>query len=276
MIRNMLILASALALVRPIGADASVANHLSVDLISEYKAISPGYVSWIGLRFELEPGWHIYWKDPGDSGEPLSVRWNLPEGVKLGPIHWPAPKRIPDHTLVDYGYERSVLLAAPLRVSHALTPPVPVNITATVSYLVCKDVCIPGTANAGISLPVSRRGSLQPSEWRRLCVQTRSRWPKAVPLGWKVTARATPNRFILALHTGSSERSAVFFPAKPTIIKNAAPQVASALPDGVRLLLEKSDLLLRPPSRLEGVVVLDGKGAFTISAPIHSEMKRGG
>jgi DsbC/DsbD-like thiol-disulfide interchange protein len=273
MLRTVWILLATLFLIVPVRSDAAVPNHLSVDLISPYKALSPAHVSWIGLRFKLEPGWHIYWKDPGDSGEPPSVRWKLPDGVTAGTIRWPAPQRIPDHTLVDYGYERGVLLAVPVRLSRTVAVEAPLKLEATVNYLVCRDVCIPGTAHLDTSLPVSRRGSFQPSEWHTLFLQTRSRWPKAAPGTWKISALTTSNRFILTLHTGSSESAALFFPANPAVIKNAAPQTAAALPDGVRLTLEKSDLLVKPLPRLEGVVVLNGKGAFTVDARIHSETR---
>ena len=276
MLRKMPIMAAALLVGVAISAGESVvASHLSVSLISAYKAIAPGHISWVGLRFKLDPGWHIYWQDPGDSGEPPSVRWNLPEGVTAGPIRWPAPRRIPDHTLVDYGYERSVLLAAPIRLSRTVLAGAPIKLSATVSYLVCRDVCIPGSAHVGISLPLSHRGPLEPSEWHTLFLETRSRWPRPAPARWKVTAVATPKQFMLILHTGSAERSALFFPANPAVITNAAPQKATALADGVQLILEKSDLLAKPLSRLEGVIVLNRKGAFTITAPIYSETRGG-
>jgi DsbC/DsbD-like thiol-disulfide interchange protein len=257
-------------------ARASVANHVEIRLISEYKGIAPGHASWIGLRFELEPGWHIYWKDPGDSGEPPSIRWNLPAGFRAGSIHWPTPERIPDHTLVDYGYGHDVLLIARLWVFRAIHASQPVTVSAAVNYLVCKDVCIPGTAHATISLPVSPGRAAQPSEWRTLFLQTRARWPKSAPAKWKISALATAHQFLLTLHTGSSELSAVFFPTDPSVIKNAAPQPATALPDGVRLNLEKSDLLAKAITHLNGVIVLNHRRAFVINAPIHQQTKRGG
>jgi DsbC/DsbD-like thiol-disulfide interchange protein len=257
-------------------APASAPSHLRVTLLSEYMALGPARVSWIGLRFEIESGWHIYWKDPGDSGEPPSVQWELPAGLRAGAIRWPAPERIPDHTLVDYGYEGGVLLMAPIRTPPESAAREPIKIAATVKYLVCRDVCVPGSAHVALLLPVSRRESLQPSGSRALFIQTRSRWPKPAPRSWKINALGSGDRFVLTLRTGASERCAVFFPDDPSAIKNAAPQPAIPLANGVRLTLQKSDLLVKALPRLEGVVVLGSKGAFVVSVPIHSEIKRGG
>jgi DsbC/DsbD-like thiol-disulfide interchange protein len=273
-LRKALLLLGALTAMPLMAAPASAPNHLRVTLLSEYKALAPGRLSWIGIRFDIESGWHIYWKDPGDSGEPPSVEWELPAGLRAGAIRWPAPERIPDHTLVDYGYDRSVLLMAPIRTPPEIAARRPVEVAATVKYLVCKDMCIPGTAHVALSMRVSRAASFEPSESRALFLQTRSRWPKPAPRQWKVAAVATADQFLLTLHTGATERQAVFFPNDPSVIKNAAPQPATALPDGVRLTLQKSDLLVKALARLEGVVVLENKRAFVIDAPVRSPESR--
>jgi DsbC/DsbD-like thiol-disulfide interchange protein len=275
-LRKMLVLVVAVAATVPAAAPTAALNHVAVDLISPSKALAPTGVSWVGLRFQIEPGWHIYWKDPGDSGEPPTVQWNLPAGLKAGAIRWPVPERIPDHTLVDYGYSRSVLLVVPIRVLRPIPAKPPVNVSAIVQYLVCRDVCMPGTAQVRLSLPVSHRASRAPSEWRALFLQARARWPKPAPGRWKIRAFATPRQFILTLHTGSSERRALFFPTDPDVIKNAAPQPATTLVDGVQLKLEKSDLLAKTVSRLEGVIVLEHQGAFAIRVPLHSQTNEGG
>ncbi len=63
----------------------------------------------VGLYFKLEPGWHIYWKNPGDAGEPPHIQWTLPKGITVGPMQFPAPKRLPLGPLMDFGYEDEVL-----------------------------------------------------------------------------------------------------------------------------------------------------------------------
>src|SRR5579864_944263 len=77
------------------------ASHARVELLAAQAAAQPGRPFQVGLHFQLEPGWHIYWINPGDSGEPPRVKWTLPAGYQAGPIQWPVPQRIEDHSLID-------------------------------------------------------------------------------------------------------------------------------------------------------------------------------
>jgi len=88
--------------------------HAKTELIAEKDFIEPGQSLWLGLHFELQSGWHIYWINPGDPGEPPRVQWRLPAGFRTESIQWPAPQRIEDHSLVDYGYEGEALLMVPV------------------------------------------------------------------------------------------------------------------------------------------------------------------
>jgi DsbC/DsbD-like thiol-disulfide interchange protein len=131
-----------LAFVGRSSAQSSSAAHLKVELISEQATSAPGQPLWVGLLFRLEPGWHIYWKNPGDSGEPPKVQWNLPTGFVAGSIRWPQPIRMGSGSVVDYGYEGQVLLMAPIQGSSSRNAtPLP-SLSADVKYLVCRDVCI--------------------------------------------------------------------------------------------------------------------------------------
>src|SRR3954453_24090483 len=78
--------------------------HVYVDLISEASSLSADSTIWVGLRFLIEKDWHLYWKNPGDSGEAPRVVWHLPSWIEPGNIQWPTPSRIPVGPLVNYGY----------------------------------------------------------------------------------------------------------------------------------------------------------------------------
>ncbi len=67
----------------------------------------------VAVRF-LEKEWHVYWVNPGDSGEPPRVTWDLPAGITAGAIEWPAPRRLGTASIVDYGYEDAVMLIVPM------------------------------------------------------------------------------------------------------------------------------------------------------------------
>src|SRR5262245_7771430 len=80
-------------------------RHVAVDLIAEKTAVVPRAVLTVAVRERIEPDWHTYWTNPGDSGEPTSIAWTLPEGFSAGPILWPLPHIIEVGPLVEYGFD---------------------------------------------------------------------------------------------------------------------------------------------------------------------------
>ena len=70
-------------------------EHVEAELIAEKAAFQAGKPATVGLRLRMEPQWHTYWKNPGDSGLPTKIEWVLPEGWKAGPIQWPYPQPLP-------------------------------------------------------------------------------------------------------------------------------------------------------------------------------------
>ena len=115
--------------------------QVEVSLLAEQSHYTPGQPLWVGLRFELVPEWHVYWRNPGDSGEAPRIDWRLPDGWHAGDIHWPVPHRIPVGHLVNYGYEDSVTLLVELQT--AVAGAGPQTIEADANWLVCRETCIP-------------------------------------------------------------------------------------------------------------------------------------
>src|SRR5215469_8957552 len=97
-------------------------RHVAVSLIAETRSVVPGRAFQVALRQQIEPGWHTYWSNPGDSGLPTSIEWALPPDFKAGQIVWPVPKRIAYGPVVDYGYENEVLLPVSIDVPAKLAP----------------------------------------------------------------------------------------------------------------------------------------------------------
>ncbi|HEY0900680.1 MAG TPA: protein-disulfide reductase DsbD domain-containing protein, partial [Micavibrio sp.] len=89
---------------------AAAQNHAQISLIPETTHIAAGQTIKIGIAQTLEPGWHSYWLNPGDSGTPLEIEWVLPPGLKAGALAWPTPHKIPFGPLTNYGYENQVTL----------------------------------------------------------------------------------------------------------------------------------------------------------------------
>ena len=102
-----------------------------------------GRIARVGALFRLDPGWHLYWRNPGDAGLPTRVRWQV-DGGDVGPLAWPAPEvfRDEDAGVTSYGYRAQVLLSSELV---RLAPPAgPRAVRVETDFLVCKDQCIPG------------------------------------------------------------------------------------------------------------------------------------
>jgi len=240
--------------------------HLKVELISEQATSPPGQSLWVGLLFRLEQGWHIYWQNPGDSGEPPKVQWGLPTGFVAGSILWPQPIRLGSGSVVDYGYEGQVLLMAPIEGSSGRAARSMPGISADVKYIVCRDVCIPGRAHTTLSAPAGADWA----PWRALFEQTRAQLPKPAPASWRVAAVSAQQHFILSVQARGQLPGASFFPLEPDQIDNSSPQDFAATHNGFRLTLKKSDQLTKPIPTLRGLIVVGPSRAFEISAPVVS------
>jgi thiol:disulfide interchange protein DsbD len=244
------------------GAQSFTGSHAKVGLIAENNSLQTGQTAWVGVLFDLEKGWHIYWVNPGDSGEPPKIQWQLPPGFQAKEIHWPTPVRLGAGTVVDYGYEGRVLLPVAMQVPADYKANKAVTLSADIRYLICREVCIPAKAQASLSIPSANAANAE------LFRGAFDNSPKPWPAGWK--AQATDNRgfFMLSLDTGRSEPRATFFPLEEDQIDNAAVQGLAASPRGVVIKLKKSNQLVKPISVVKGVVVLGPGRAFEVSAPV--------
>jgi DsbC/DsbD-like thiol-disulfide interchange protein len=250
------------------GAQRPRAHHARVELIAEQAAIVPGKRFWVGLQFQLDPGWHIYWKNPGDSGTPPKVQWDLSPGFSAGEFLWPVPMRLGEPPIVDYGYESEVLLMLPVAAPANLTLGSTVTLGAKITVVVCRDICMADSAVVRLVLPVAKNAAGQASPSHALFAQTRAQLPRPAPRNWKIRALDGKGQFTLEVTTGVRQGQAAFFPLKEEQIDNAATQALVPLPRGVRLTLKKSDQLLKPISVLKGVLVFGPGRVYEIAAPV--------
>jgi thiol:disulfide interchange protein DsbD len=242
--------------------------HLHVQLVFRKAELYPSSGDHGGLYFKLEPGWHVYWKNPGDSGEPPHIRWTLPEGVTAGPLQFPPPKRLPLGPLMDFGYENEVLFPFRLEFAKSVKPGIAV-LRAKVDWLVCREVCIPGKAELEIDRKiVAISPMVEPDAgpgaeiWKRLAVLL----PDALPSNYRAFFQPTKDGFRLSIETGQRETEAVFFPADQDILDNPAPQKLTPTAKGIILDLKKDANLTANPAQLNGVLELSGGRAFELTA----------
>ncbi len=99
------------------------------------------------VLLDLQPGWHTYWQYPGDSGLAPKVEWTLPEGWKAGPIEFSLPEQYSEPgDMVIYGYEERQLLRAVIIPPKNLPQNQSFELKAKLSWLACKELCVPGSA----------------------------------------------------------------------------------------------------------------------------------
>jgi DsbC/DsbD-like thiol-disulfide interchange protein len=270
-IRKTLLALATFSLLASAAPAQSPSSHAKIELIADQSPPRGNARLQAGLLFQLDPGWHIYWQNAGDSGEPPKIKWNLPAGFVVGPLEWPAPKRLGSGSIIDYGYEDQVLLLAPIKAPMSFDYEARENVqfAADVKYVVCREVCIPGKAHLALSLPIS--DAAQAREWHELFEQTRQQIPGPGPAAWKISARAAQNTLILTIAGAPQAKSATFFPLAAGVIENSAPQHLATDRAGIHLTLKMSDQAPGPPKQLKGVLILDGTRAYQIGASVVSK-----
>ncbi len=135
---------------------ASADDHAQATLLANVLAVQPGKPFMLGVRFEIDPGWHIYWKNPGDSGLPTQLKLTLPDGFTQSELMFPVPERLQlPGDIVNYAYENQVMLMVRITPPTNLIDGKPISITGKASWLVCKDDCRPGGATLSLQLPVA-------------------------------------------------------------------------------------------------------------------------
>ncbi len=270
-VRNQLVLLLALLLSILGHAQATAsAPHLSVQLVLPPAQIYPGQSFTAGLYFKLEPGWHVYWINAGDSGEPPAIQWSLPAGATAGAMQFPAPKRLPLGPLMDFGYENEVLFPIPMNVAAGFRPEgATAKLGGKITWLVCREVCLPGKATLFVDRPALARPPATPgivTADQQIIDRLRNTLPQPLPSNDTAKFESTPKGFTLAVETGSRIRSAAFFPFDQNILANAAPQSVQSRPNGLEISLAKDENLRTAPKQLHGLLVLGNGQAFEVHA----------
>jgi len=118
-------------------------GNTEISLISDHDTIAPGTNFTVALRMKFKGNWYTYWQNAGDSGEPVHIAWNLPEGVTAGPTQWPAPKVKTVGPIKSYGMGGEVWLPVEISVADTVDTSQPIMLNAHGYYLVCDDLCVP-------------------------------------------------------------------------------------------------------------------------------------
>jgi len=235
-----------------------VTEHAEAELVAGADALAPGRATLVALRLKAKPGWHTYWRNPGDSGQPTAIEWQLPAGFSAGEIRWPIPQRMPIGPLANYGYEGEVLLATEIRApANASGTP---RLAARAKWLVCDpDHCIPEQADLSLVLPVGQGKANTKFDAIRL--------PQPAPAQWKLSARRDGNRVLLDV-AGADEQALYFFPYEEGKVQHAAPQPIERTAAGIRIAVPVSTQPVGEFTRARGILAAGTGRAFEVDVPV--------
>lgn len=257
--------------------------HGRATLYSEQRAIRPGESLLVGLEIALDPEWHTYWKNPGDSGAAAIFQWDLPEGFSAGEILWPAPERIPTPPFMTYGFHGRPVLLVRLQAPRVITSP-SVKIGLKAEWLECKEECIPAIGSFALELPATRgaaeAGGAQNAARERpaLFTEALDRLPRNVDVAARAALDDAEFQLRLQLPAGLDlDESQVYaFVEQQGIVDHPAPQIATRVGDELQVSIprdfdeapgEALDVVLTLGPRAPGSAVLE---SWRVQAPLTS------
>jgi DsbC/DsbD-like thiol-disulfide interchange protein len=250
-------------------------EHSEASLIVAQPTIAPGSQMELGIRFVLESGWHIYWQNPGDSGEPPRIQWKLPAEIRAGTLEWPTPTRLTTPAGTDYGYESTTVLLSSMQVPATAQPGNTIELVGDLRWLVCHDVCVPRRTQLKAPVRIANETRVDQSA-QRLLQSAAARVPQPLPASFRPVATRLPDGFRLSMLLSEPVSQAQMFPSELEQIDNNAPQEFANHGGKMSLTLKKSEYLRQEPDRLRGVIVLNGQDAYQLDVPIHSLEARKG
>ncbi len=274
MISGILISFLVLAMATALAGNAS--NRVSVTLVPEVAGLaaidSKTGTLWLGVDMNIKEGWHVYWRNPGDSGLPTTIRWDEHEFLTPGEIHWPRPARFDEDGITTYGYSDRVVLLVPVSVSidesEAFMRAAESNtaekdqkhtLSAHMNWLVCKDICL--SESTHLSLETDRGGNF--SGYSKTAAgmigQSRNLVPENVS-DWQAKAQLASGRFKITLVPVSQKAllpdsdDIYFYPHEQGVIEHTAPQIVTANSDHLTLEVEVSRYIRSAPDEITGVL----------------------
>ncbi len=250
-------------------AQVGPSPHAKVSLVARVRSAEPGSTVWTAVVMDLEPGWHTYWRNPGDAGEATQIAWTLPAGWQAGAIAWPAPRRLPLGPIMNYGYEGLSILPVPLTVPADARAGSVAHLSAKVDYLICAEVCVPGEATAVLDLPVAAGPPATDPAGVRLVDAGLAAGPKTGALVATVQRRGASVALAAAgpALTDTRAGDAYFYPYDASLIDHSKPQKVELGPRGLTLSLVAAPSAPHggQAPRSAGVLAVDGQ-TFEVDA----------
>lgn len=244
-------------------------EQVKATLSAEQQSVAPGQSLWVALTFSIKPGWHTYWRTPGDSGQAPRIDWVLPEGVTASELQFPPPERMAyEGDLMNFGYGGEVTMLTELKIAADAAPGTH-TLQANTMWLVCAEVCIPEEGALTLPLIIDPKAARVSTPAGAAIEIARAQLPQPTP--WPVSfARDGKTLTLAAGPNGALEKAteAAFFPFDEQIIVNSAPQNLALKDNTLSLSMTAGEAA---PNKIEGVLVVeqgDERRGYTVSAPV--------
>lgn len=228
------------------------ADEAEIRLVSSVSAVAPEEKRLsLGLWVRLSEGWRIYWRTPGAAGLPPQFDWSGSENLAAAEVSWPAPLRFTAFGQQSYGYTGEVLFPILARLE---TEGAPLSLSLSLTYLVCREVCIPGEADLDLVLPA---GPAAATSAAPTIAAARSALPRpASAAGVEIRAIAAPGGLVVQARSATAFSAPDLFlewPISPGQRRPDLPRPRLSLAEGGHAAT--FDLTLHPPLVRPGTVL---------------------
>jgi thiol:disulfide interchange protein len=220
---------------RALQSDIVTSGQVSAQLLADVTTVQAGQNFLLGVELSMAPGWHTYWRNPGDSGAPIKLSWQLPEGVTIEQLGWPIPERIAYGPLTNLGYHGSVLIPLQVSVNQSFDLE-ELTLGLKGRWLVCADICIPESAALALVLP-SSKDAVPDSGLKALLQTAVNELPRAVK--GVSSANLVDNRLTIDVHFPGLQQAAIesldFLPYTENLVDLSEPVQVTYTEQGARL-----------------------------------------
>lgn len=253
----------------------ATAPHMTVKLISNHTQISHEQIVkddsfLVGVEFIPEKDWHIYWRNPGDTGLAPKIQWRSSPSFTFGDIQWPIPEEINVAHLTDYGMHNSTLLFSRINKTKSLdSQQTNITIHAKVNWLVCKESCIPGEADLQLSLPIGSH----PIVNNVTAIQFQDAQTKIPTAMTTLSKTATIDNGVLSIDVFANTllfnkaKTVEIFIEESNIAHNGPPLDISWRANRFHWKQKLSEYFNKAPETLHAVVVIDQQYGYALEIP---------
>lgn len=230
---------------------------VSVEQFADLTVVSPEEELLIATRYILEEGWHIYWRNPGDSGIPTKIDLNLPEGFEIIDYLWPMPTRFVEGGLTSFGYKDEAMIFVKVKVKKNVKYG-EYEITGKTNWLVCKEKCLPGSAATKFKFKVDSISSINP-EWDKT-EDFRDDMPET---DWDLEVNTSYNEkhFTISVFLDEPTEDISIFPYNEGVFAISKEPIIERTSWGVKIKIEPSELMFEVPKKIQGIIYLEEEGS---------------